>query len=65
MTDKEKKRQKSWFEEFLYNVLEECSRQAIDLFIDDFLGFGKKYNYIDLDDGADALEIDEMDQWDF
>ena len=39
MTDEEKKkREKSWFEEFLYNVMMECTRIAIDYFFDEFLG---------------------------
>ena len=40
MTDekKKKKREKSWFEEFLYNVMMECTRIAMDYFFDEFLG---------------------------
>ena len=40
MTDEEKKkkREKSWFEEFLYNVMMECTRIAIDYFFDELLG---------------------------
>ena len=71
MTDEEKKqekRQKQWFEEFLYNVMKECTRIAIDYFFDEFLGQKNTYNYynyIDWDDGADALQMDEMEEWEF
>ena len=39
MTDEEKKkkREKSWFEEFLYNVMMECARQVMDYFFDEVL----------------------------
>ena len=67
MTDEEKKkkREKSWFEEFLYNVMMECTRIAMDYFFDEFLGQKNNYNYIDWDDGAEALQMDEMDEWEF
>ena len=67
MTDEEKKkkREKSWFEEFLYNVMMECARQVMDYFFDEVIGWtaGSQNNrYIDYDE---ITEEDLNDEWDF
>ena len=61
MTDEEKKkkREKSWFEEFLYNVMMECTRTMINFFFDECL----RWSYIDLTDRR--IDWDEIEEWDF
>ena len=67
MTDEEKKkkREKSWFEEFLYNVMMECTRIAINYFFDEVIGWntGSQNNrYIDYDE---ITEEDLNEEWVF
>lgn len=61
MTDdeKKKKREKSWIEEFLYNVMRECTRAAIEYAFNEWLG----WRVVDLD--SDTIDWDEIEEWDF
>ena len=63
MTDEEKKKkqEKSWIEEFLYNVMREITRQVMNQFFDEVIGW--HYNYIDWDQGV--VDYDEIEDWDF
>lgn len=61
MTDEEKKkkREKSWLEEFLYNVMMACASTMIEYAFNEWLG----WRTIDLND--DAIDWDEVEDWDF
>ena len=61
MTDEEKKkkREKTWIEEFLFNVMMECTRIAIDYFFDEFLGWRE----VDINEGV--KDLDEIEEWEF
>lgn len=65
MTDeeKQKKKEKSWFEEFLYYFAMEFSRTMINYIFDEFLGWNQIDNYIDLD--SDKIDWDEIEEWQF
>ena len=57
--EKQKKREQSWFEEFLYNVMMECTRAAMNYFFDEVLG----WNYIDIN--GDEEDWDEIEEWEY
>ena len=61
MTDEEekkkKKREQSWLEEFLYNVMQEVTRQMMDYFFDEWLG----WHYVDFNDRR--IDLDEIEEW--
>ena len=63
MTDEEekkkKKREQSWLEEFLYNVMQEVTRQMMDYFFDEWLG----WHYVDFNDRR--IDLDEIEEWQF
>ena len=64
MTDEEKKkkRQKSWIEELLYNIMRECTRLAIDYAFDELLG----WHVLDtsfINEGK--IDLDEIEEWEF
>ena len=62
MTDEEKKRKKreqSWIEEFLYNVMREVTSQMMNYFFDEWLG----WNYVDLNDRS--IDWDEIEEWEW
>ena len=63
MTDEEKKkkREKSWFEEFLYNVMQECTRIAINYFFDEYIG----WHYVESSIDEGAADLDEIEEWEF
>jgi len=61
MTDEEKKkkREKSWLEEFLYNVMMECARSAIEYAFNEWLG----WRVMELE--PHRIDWDEIEEWDF
>ena len=64
MTDdekKKKKREQSWFEEFFYNVMQECTRIVIDYFFDELLGW--HYDYVE--EYQEVSDLDEIEEWEF
>lgn len=66
MTDEEKKkkREKSWIEEFLYNVMRECTRMAIEYAFNEILGWRvMATSGFDINEGV--LDLDEIEEWDF
>ena len=62
MTDEEKKRKKreqSWIEEFLYNVMKEVTSQMMNYFFDEWLG----WHYVALNDRS--IDWDEIEEWEW
>lgn len=62
MTDEEKKKKKreqSWIEEFLYNVMKEVTSQMMNYFFDEWLA----WHYVDLNDRS--IDWDEIEEWEW
>ena len=62
MTDEEKKKKKreqSWIEEFLYNVMKEVTSQMMNYFFDEWLG----WHYVDVNDRS--IDQDEIEEWEW
>lgn len=66
MTDEEKKkkREKSWLEEFLYNVMMECTRIAIEYAFNEWLGW-RVMETPEFDINEGVRDLDEIEEWEF